>query len=447
VLVRPKYRILSCAFLAIVALLTSLLVAPQHVSAAPPPNPSDGQLTAAQQQKQQLADQVGALSAQVAQIQAQVQNLNLVAEVAEQKMALALQQLQDAKDAATQASANVVAAQNAVVAARQRFADYVRTTYMSSPVSGTAGQLLTASDPASLLQGGDYLNYTAGHQLDAIGQMNEATVAKSNADAQARATVQAQQKATTAATQAEQSARAAVASAQAQQAQLNTTLATQQAALQTAQATLATLNNQRAAYDAYVAQQAAIAAAAAAAAALAAQQAAAARAAHSGSNASSTPSNGGGPAPVSGGSWTAAAGQAAVARAESYLGWPYSWAAGNSHGPTYGVNDGGSAFRDSQIKGFDCSGLVMYAWAQISLPHSAESQYTAAGHMHPAISDLLPGDLVFWSDNGAQSGIGHVAIYIGGGNVIQAPESGDVIKITNVYHVESGMFGATRPLT
>ena len=59
----------------------------------------------------------------------------------------------------------------------------------------------------------------------------------------------------------------------------------------------------------------------------------------------------------------------------------------------------------------------------------------------------MPGDLVFWSDDGTVSGIGHVAIYIGNGNVIQAPFSGAFIEITPLDQVESGYYGATRPLT
>jgi cell wall-associated NlpC family hydrolase len=59
----------------------------------------------------------------------------------------------------------------------------------------------------------------------------------------------------------------------------------------------------------------------------------------------------------------------------------------------------------------------------------------------------MPGDLVFWSYNGSLSGVHHVAIYIGGGNVIQAPQSGDIVRITNLYDVSSGYYGATRPLT
>ena len=75
------------------------------------------------------------------------------------------------------------------------------------------------------------------------------------------------------------------------------------------------------------------------------------------------------------------------------------------------------------------------------------AQYYAAGSVHPSISSLMPGDLVFWSSNGSVSGIHHVAIYIGNGNVLQAPQSGSVIQITPVLQVSWGLFGATRPLT
>ncbi len=98
--------------------------------------------------------------------------------------------------------------------------------------------------------------------------------------------------------------------------------------------------------------------------------------------------------------------------------------------------------------GFDCSGLSLNAWAPyIRLDHYAATQYTQAGHLHPSTSNLMPGDLVFWSGDGTIAGIGHVAIYIGNGNVIQAPESGEYIKITPLGQVENGYYGATRPLT
>ena len=78
---------------------------------------------------------------------------------------------------------------------------------------------------------------------------------------------------------------------------------------------------------------------------------------------------------------------------------------------------------DSPSGGFDCSGLTMYVYAQvgISLPHNAAMQF---GMGTPVSYDQLqPGDLVFFY------GLGHVGMYIGGGNFIHAPHTGDVVKI------------------
>jgi cell wall-associated NlpC family hydrolase len=74
--------------------------------------------------------------------------------------------------------------------------------------------------------------------------------------------------------------------------------------------------------------------------------------------------------------------------------------------------------------GFDCSGLVMYVFAQlgVALPHYAAAQY---GFGTPVPRDQLqPGDLVFFD------GLNHVGIYVGGGDMIHAPHTGDVVKIS-----------------
>jgi cell wall-associated NlpC family hydrolase len=96
-----------------------------------------------------------------------------------------------------------------------------------------------------------------------------------------------------------------------------------------------------------------------------------------------------------------------VQYAMSQLGTPYVWA-GSAPG------------------GFDCSGLVMWAYAQVgvSLPHSSYAQY---GYGVPVSRDeLQPGDLVFFD------GLGHVGIYIGGGQFVHAPHTGDVVKISSL---------------
>jgi cell wall-associated NlpC family hydrolase len=107
-----------------------------------------------------------------------------------------------------------------------------------------------------------------------------------------------------------------------------------------------------------------------------------------------------------------------VGLAMQELGKPYVWAAA---GP------------DS----FDCSGLVQYVFAQVgvSLPHNAAAQY---GYGTPvSYGDLQPGDLVFFE------GLGHVGIYIGGGQFIHAPHTGDVVKISSLSD-HGGYVGARR---
>jgi cell wall-associated NlpC family hydrolase len=96
-----------------------------------------------------------------------------------------------------------------------------------------------------------------------------------------------------------------------------------------------------------------------------------------------------------------------VGVAMQYLGVPYVWG-GTSPG------------------GFDCSGFVMFVYAQmgVSLPHHAADQFN---YGTPVSRDQLePGDLVFFD------GLGHVGIYIGGGQFIHAPHTGDVVKISGL---------------
>jgi len=98
-----------------------------------------------------------------------------------------------------------------------------------------------------------------------------------------------------------------------------------------------------------------------------------------------------------------------AAVAQRYLGIPYRW--------------GG----ESPGTGFDCSGFVMYVFAQVgvSLPHNAAAQY---GYGMPVSRDQLqPGDLVFFN------GLGHNGIYIGGGQFIHSPHTGDVVKISSIW--------------
>lgn len=111
-------------------------------------------------------------------------------------------------------------------------------------------------------------------------------------------------------------------------------------------------------------------------------------------------------------------GQAIVNTAMQYLGVPYVW--------------GGTS-----PSGFDCSGLVQYVCAKngISVPRVAASQRGAGTYV--SRENLQPGDLVFFSHGG---GISHVGIYVGNGNMIHAPQTGDVVKISSIetsYRISS----------
>lgn len=152
--------------------------------------------------------------------------------------------------------------------------------------------------------------------------------------------------------------------------------------------------------------------------------------------------------PLPMGNWTVQRGIDIARRALKWQGWPYSFGAGGPAGPSFGVPVDHDSRNDGHVRGFDCSGLVMYAlgpWR--TLDHDAAVQYTEVGSFHPALDSLQVGDLIFWSKDGTVSGIGHVAVYIGSGQVVQAPHSGDVVRATPIYAVESGAMGATRPLT
>jgi cell wall-associated NlpC family hydrolase len=150
-------------------------------------------------------------------------------------------------------------------------------------------------------------------------------------------------------------------------------------------------------------------------AALAAQQAAAVAAPASPSSDSSGSSGfTGSPAPA-----PSSRASIAVRAALSQVGKPYVWGAS---GPN----------------SYDCSGLTMWAWAHagVSLPHSSSMQYGATRRV--AQSDWQPGDLLFFG-----SPIHHVAMYIGNGQLVEAPYTGASVRVTSAFR--SDYVGAGRP--
>ncbi|CAB0697586.1 hydrolase [Corynebacterium diphtheriae] len=119
-----------------------------------------------------------------------------------------------------------------------------------------------------------------------------------------------------------------------------------------------------------------------------------------------------------------------ISRAMAYIGTPYAWGGGNASGPTQGIRDGGVAdsFGDFNKIGFDCSGLTLYAFAGvgIALPHYTGYQYQKGTKVDP--SSMQRGDLIFYGPNAEY----HVAIYLGDGTMLEAPQSGSSVKVSPV---------------
>ncbi|GGM20630.1 hypothetical protein GCM10010129_76200 [Streptomyces fumigatiscleroticus] len=138
--------------------------------------------------------------------------------------------------------------------------------------------------------------------------------------------------------------------------------------------------------------------------------------------------------------------QAALAQ----RGVPYSWGGGNAGGRSYGICCSPSGKSGAHIKGFDCSGLTVYAYAQagIRLPRTAAAQ-AGTGHRIPAhlgTTVLEPGDLVFYAyAPGRDATIYHVGIYLGNGQMANAPRPGAVVRLDAVDAM-SGYAGGTRLL-
>jgi cell wall-associated NlpC family hydrolase len=111
-----------------------------------------------------------------------------------------------------------------------------------------------------------------------------------------------------------------------------------------------------------------------------------------------------------------------IRRGMSQMGVPYSWGGGNAAGPSRGIDSGAGTV------GFDCSGLMLYMFAGvgIKLDHYSGSQYNA-GRKIPS-SQMRRGDMIFYGPNASQ----HVAMYLGNGQMLEAPYTGSHVKISPV---------------
>jgi cell wall-associated NlpC family hydrolase len=316
--------------------------------------------------------------------------INLQVEVAAEHFNAAQIAYEAARRASAAAAARVAAKEAALRTAQAGLGDLVAAAYRSGGGSDPLVQLMTNATPGTFLDRAATLDAVARSRNDELRAIRAARLAlKHERDLAAE-----QVKRTD----------AIAADLARTKAGIEKSLARQKALV--ARLETADARRERLAREAAARRAAQLAAARARAAAERARAAALRRASRSRS----------GPAVYSG----PASGRASVAVAEAYrqLGKPYEWGA---TGPDT----------------FDCSGLTMWVWAKagVSLPHHSGSQYNEGTHV--SRDELRPGDLVFFG-----SPIHHVGIYVGNGNMINAPETGDVVKVAPAFR--SDYVGATR---
>ncbi|WP_369139266.1 C40 family peptidase [Modestobacter versicolor] len=302
----------------------------------------------------------------------------------------ARESLKSAQAAAEEAGAEAAAAEATVTAARSHVVEVARSAYTGESLS-TLQAMLSSDSADELLDRVGTLDTIADHNNELLAAAQQAT-----ADAEA---------AQAAAARSATDAQAQVDQVTAQQADLNAQIAEYQAQYDRLSA-----QEKEAALAAAAAAHAAESAAAASAAAERTPAASRADRPAAGRTGTSAPAAPAAPAaPVAGSS----AGATAVNAAMAQLGKPYVWAAA---GPS----------------SFDCSGLVQYAYAAagISLPHSSRAQ--AGAGQAVSRDQLQPGDVIAF-----YSPVSHVGIYIGNGQMVHAPTSGDVVKVVSIDYMGS----------
>jgi len=347
------------------------------------------------------ADSLSSARAQATEINAQLQADAARVDALSQSYDVALQKVQQLNAALAQTRASIGKDQQRVALDQKNLRRDALDAYTTD--GGSSGlQSMFGGGGEKAVVTGEYRSVAADNISNAVDRLNQAESRLTKEQGQLQAT---QAQATTALTQA---------SASRQQAE--TTVASQEATLAKVKGQIATLVAQ---------QQAAEQAAQYAAFAKRVAAANAARPKSTGSAPTVTvpvklPTA---PPPLLPVLPSAGGASAALAAAESQIGVPYHWG-----GESPGV-------------GFDCSGLTQWAWgrAGVSIPRTAQAQYDAVEHV--SLGALEPGDLVFWGSS--QGGISHVAIYVGGGEVIHAPETGQVVHIQPIWN--NGLVGAGRP--
>ena len=404
----------------------------------PPPNPDDDELDESRRTVQDRAAEVGRLTTRLAELDAQAEQLQIQV-AGRNEEALEARDTADAAgreaDAAAarafEARAATEEAGRAVDGARTRIDAFVGDVYTHGLDLGPLGLLSRATDPQDLLDRARLTGALSEDQAAVLEELEQARIAQANADSRARAAQEEADRRRDAAEQAsaaaDQAVASAIAAADEQQGRLDDVRAERgevQARLDSAVDSDAGLRDQRQRYLAWQAEQERRAAEEQ----RRAREEARARVAEESAPSGPGPSGDDG-APRSGSS----AIETVIDRATAQLGTIYAWGGGNSRGPTTGIRDGGVADEHGDYNkiGFDCSGLMLYAFAGIGIDLPRYSGNQADAGEEVPVSEMRRGDMLSWAENGRTH---HIAMYLGDGKMIEAPYSGAQVRITPVRY-------------
>lgn len=330
------------------------------------------------------ADPIADKKAQAAQLAAQIDQLTTRQEQLAERYNAAQLKADTLKTQAAQAAANLAKARDQITKRRSAVQQVAVDAYTSRNAS-TRTRVVDGND---LAVSEVYATTVVGGQREALDALRQAQMDYADQQIQLNA--------------AETKARTALAQVSSDRQAASTASAQAQAALDKVKGDIAQLVAEEQARQAAAAAQRAREALARQAAASTASRARTSVSAPSGP-----------PPPVGHGA------SAAIAEAQRQIGKPYQW---------------GAAGPDS----FDCSGLTMWAWRAggVSLPHYTKAQYDATTHV--SLSDLQPGDLVFFG-----SDFHHMGLYVGNGQMIEAPHTGAYVRYASIYR--SDLIAASRP--
>ncbi|WP_187352091.1 NlpC/P60 family protein [Allosaccharopolyspora coralli] len=423
----------------IVATVLALVLPGTSASAPPaPPNPSDEEIQSGRAESQSAAGRVGTLATHLAEAEGQLVNLNARVEVKMEdanKARVDLQRAQDdhaeALQIAESAAAESRAAADRIEDQRQRLDQFAAGSYRQGSALGSASAFVGADSPKEVLDRAEMLDAVSASQGEVLDGLHRARTHQANKDSVAREALQeaaakrsAADDARATAEEAENAAVAAQSDQVAENARLESEKDRLNRELQQARSNVAGLEAQRGRYEDWLAAKEREEQAAAAAAAAAAEEQSSDSSGDSGSSSGST------------GEVGAPAGdsvEVAVDRALSQLGVTYAWGGGNANGPTKGIRDGGVAdsYGDYQKVGFDCSGLMIYAFAGVGVELAHYSGYQYDSGTKVPLSQMQRGDMLFWEDGGRTH---HVAMYLGDGQMVEAPYSGSQVRVTSVRY-------------